>query len=236
VFVYLPDLRKVRRAPPESAEGVYVPSYTRANSVANIGMSMPNAESTDIGNTAIGATEPMRKGFVGLVIRPNAYTWKLAGVRDVLAPANVRASGFPPDLARNFGPSGLSLASDRWEIRRAVVLDGVRKAKEGLVARVQLWVDALTQQPLYWISRRGNGAIYEVGIFASRFSGDDAVAADWEGKGVGFGAMLPVGQSFTVAGEGGGWRRESYLLASEPPSGDEAKDILSVQGLQREGH
>jgi hypothetical protein len=236
IFVYLPDLRKVRRAPPQSAEGVYVPSYTRANSVANIGMTMPSADATDIGNTAIGATEPMRKGFVGLLIRPNAYTWKLAGVRDVLAPANVRASGFPPDLARNFGPSGLSLASDRWEIRRAVVIDGVRKAKEGLVARVQLWVDALTQQPLYWISRRGNGAIYEVGIFASRFSGDDAVAADWEGKGIGFGAMLPVGQSFTVAGEGGGWRRESYLLASEPPSGDEAKDILSVQGLQREGH
>ncbi len=236
VFVYLPDLRKVRRAPPESAEGVYVPSFTRANSVANIGMTLPSADVTDVGNPAIGASEPMRKGFVGLVIRPNAYTWKFAGVRDVLAPANVRASGFPPDLARNFGPSGLSLASDRWDIRRAVVLDGKRKAKEGPVARVQLWIDALTQQPLYWISRRGNGSVYEVGIFASRFSGDDAVAADWEGKGQGFGAMLPVGQSFTVAGEGGGWRRESYLLASEPPSGDEARDILSVQGLQREGH
>ena len=236
VFVYLPEMRKVRRAPPQSAEGVYVPSFTRANSVANIGMTLPDASATDVGNTAIGATEPLRKGFVGLLIRPNAYKWTWGGVRDVLAPANVRASGFPPDPARNFGPSGLSLASDRWDIRRAVVLDGVRKDKEGLDRRVQLWVDALTQQPLYWISRRSNGAVYEVGIFGSRFSGDDKVAAEWQGKGAGFGAMLPVSQSFTVAGEGGGWRRESYLLASDPPQAEEAQDILSVQGLQRDGH
>jgi hypothetical protein len=236
VFVYVPDMRKVKRAPPQSAEGVYLPSYTRANHPDNGGMTMPDGQSGQVGSPSVGATEPLRKGFVGLVIRPNAYTWSWGGVRDVLAPANVRASGFPPDPARNFGPSGLSLASDRWEIRRAVVLNGVRKSKEGPDRRVQLWVDALTQQPLYWISRRSNGGIYEVGIFASRFSGDDKAAADWQGKGAGFGAMLPVGQSFTVAGEGGGWRRESYLLASEPPSGEEAQDILSVQGLQKQGH
>ena len=52
------------------------------------------------------------------------------------------------------------------------------------------------------------------------------------GASIPLGAMLPVGQSFTVAGEGGGWRRESYLLASEPPASEEAQDILSVQGLQ----
>ena len=236
VFVYLPDMRKVKRAPPQSAEGVYVPSYTRANHPDNAGFNMPDGTATDVGNASVTVTEPLRKGFVGLLIRPNAYHWTFAGVRDVLAPANVKASGFPPDPARNFGPSGLSLASDRWEIRRAVVLDGERKDKEGIDRRVQLWMDALTQQPLYWISRRSNGAVYEVGIFASRFSGDDKLATEWEGKGVGFGAMLPVGQSFTVAGEGGGWRRESYLLASEPPASEEAQDILSVQGLQKQGH
>jgi hypothetical protein len=78
VFVYLPEMRKVRRAPPQSAEGVYVPSFTRANSVANIGMTLPDASATDVGNTAIGATEPLRKGFVGFLIRPNAYKWTWA--------------------------------------------------------------------------------------------------------------------------------------------------------------
>ena len=63
----------------------------------------------------------------------------------------------------------------------------------------------------------------------------DLKAAQWKGNGANFGAMVPVAQSFTVAGEGGGWRRESYLLASEPPASDETQDFLSVQGLQRKG-
>src|SRR5262249_22531528 len=96
VFVYLPGERKVRRAPPQAAEGVFVPSFTRARSVGNIGMSLPDGNGGEIGNPAIAASEPLRKGFVGLVIRPNAYSWTLGGARDVLAPANVRASGYPP--------------------------------------------------------------------------------------------------------------------------------------------
>ena len=235
VFVYLPDERKVRRAPPQTAEGVYVPSFTRARSVGNVGFSMPDGQTADVGNAAISAAEPMRKGFVGLVIRPNAYTWTLGGAKDVLAPANVRASGYPPDPSRNFGPSGLSLASDRWDLRRALVLEGKRKVPDGAVASVSLWIDALTFQPLYWISRRGNGAVYEVGIFAHRFSADDRVSAQWQGNGAGFGVMIPVAQSFTVAGEGGGWRREAYILASEPPPSADVQEYLSVQGLQRKG-
>jgi len=236
VFVYVPDDRKVRRSPAHSAEGVYVPSFTRARSVGNVGMSLPDGQISNLGNAAMSAAEPLREGFVGLLIRPNAYTWKIGGARDVLAPANVRASGYPPDPSRNFGPSGLSLASDRWDVRRAVELDGVREVPEGDIARVALWIDALTLQPLYWITRRASGAVVEVGIFAHRWSADDAASARWQGTGDGFGVMLPVAQSFTVAGQGGGWRRESFLLASEPPPADQTKDFLSVQGLQRKGH
>lgn len=235
VFVYLPGERKVRRAPPQNAEGVFVPSFTRARSVDNVGLTLPDGQVTNVGNPAISASEPLRKGFVGLVIRPNAYTWKLGGAKDVIAPANVRASGYPPDPSRNFGPSGLSLASDRWDLRRALVLEGARKARDGNVASVSLWIDALTFQPLYWVSRRGNGAVYEVGIFAHRFSADDRVSAQWQGNGAGFGVMIPVAQSFTVAGEGGGWRREAYILATEPPLDEDVQQYLSVQGLQRKG-
>jgi hypothetical protein len=235
VFVYLPDDRKVRRAPAQNAEGVFVPSFTRARSVGNVGFSMPDGQTTNVGNSAMAASEPLRKGFVGLLIRPNAYTWTVGGARDVLAPANVRASGYPPDPSRNFGPSGLSLASDRWDLRRAIVLDGVRKVPDGNVASVSLWLDALTFQPLYWISRRGNKAVYEVGIFAHRFSADDRTSAQWQGNGAGFGVMIPVAQSFAVSGEGGGWRREAFILASEPPPDADVVQYLSVQGLQRKG-
>ena len=47
--------------------------------------------------------------------------------------------------------------------------------------------------------------------------------------------MIPVAQSFTVAGEGGGWRREAYILASEPPPDTDVQEFLSVKGLQRDG-
>lgn len=235
VFVYLPGERKVRRAPPQNAEGVYVPSFTRARSVGNVGFTMPDGQTTNVGNPAISASEPLRKGFVGLLIRPNAYTWTIGGARDVLAPANVRAAGYPPDKSRNFGPSGLSLGSDRWDLRRAVVLDGKRKVADGRAASVSLWIDALTLQPLYWISRRGNGSVYEVGIFAHRFSADDRASVQWKGNGDDFGVMVPVAQSFAVSGEGGGWRREAYVLASEPPPDSDVQNFLSVQGLQRDG-
>ena len=234
VFVYLPGQRKVRRAPPQQSDGVFMPSYTRGRSVDNVGMTL-NDQMNDVGNPAMSAAEPIRRGFVGLVIRPNAYTWKLDGVRDVLAPANGNARGYPSDDKRNYGPSGLSLASDRWELRRALVLDGVRKDAEGTVKQVGLWIDALTLQPLYWISRRGSGAVYEVGIFTAVFSADDLIDPKWEGSGTGFGVMLPVAQSFAVAGQGGGWLRESYALRSDPPDADEAKNFLSIQGLQRKG-
>ncbi len=235
VFVYLPGARKVRRAPPQQNEGVYLPSYTRGRSVDNVGMTLSD-QMSDVGNPAISATEPIRRGFVGLVIRPNAYTWTLDGVRDVLAPANGKSRGYPSDEARNYGPSGLSLASDRWELRRAAVLRGVSKDREGTVRNVALWIDGLTLQPLYWISSRSNGAVYEVGIFTSRFSADDLIDPKWAGSGTGFGVMLPVAQSFAVAGQGGGWLRESYALRTDPPDAEAVKDYLSTQTIGRKGH
>ena len=207
-----------------------MPSFTRANSVANLGMTLPAP--TPPTSATRRSARPSDAKFVGLVIRPTPTP-------DSPGPATCsRLRTCARRAFRRISPQLRAerpvLASDRWDIRRAIVLDGTRRAKGDRRAGAAL--DRCADAQLYWISRRGNGSVYEVGIFASRFSGDDAVAADWEGKGQGFGAMLPVGQSFTVAGEGGGWRRESYLLASEPPSGDEARDILSVQGLQREGH
>jgi hypothetical protein len=211
-----------------------VPSYTRANSVANIGMTLPSADVTDVGNTAIGATEPMRKGFVGLVIRPNAYKWKFAGVRDVLAPANVRASGFPPDLARNFGPSGLSLASDRWEIRRAVVLDGVRKARRASRARAALDRRADAAAAVLDLAAR-NGSVYEVWHLREPLQRRRPGRRRLGRKGPGFGAMLPVGQSFTVAGEGGAGAASRTCSPASRRRATRRRTSSTVQGLQREG-
>jgi uncharacterized protein DUF1329 len=59
----------------------------------------------------------LRGGKVG------RYRWRLVGVRDVVAPINIVRPSYPEDPERDFGPSGASLASDRWELRRVLVLE-----------------------------------------------------------------------------------------------------------------
>ena len=39
----------------------------------------------------------------------------------------------------------------------------------------------------------------------------------------------------TVAGQGGGWLRESFALRSDPPDAEATRDYLSIQGIQRKG-
>ena len=233
VWVWLPDARRVRRAVQFAVEGIFMPSYTRGQQSSGGQMNLPDG-SGGTPDVQIGATEHYRRGFVGLVIRPNAYHFTLLRAQDVLAPVNVDYFGYPADPGRSFGPSGLSVASGRWEIRCAVVLRGQRRRSSDNIASVTLYIDVLTQAPLYLISRKPNDLIKEVGIFVGKFTADDPVAPRWDGTGEDFGAILPVAQTFFVAGEGG-WIRESFELRSDPPSEKERKDFTSVTPLQRRG-
>ena len=102
----------------------------------------------------IAVSEHWRRGFVGMAIRPNAYRFRLVDTRDVIAPLNSIAPGYPTERERSYGPSGLSVANDRWDIRRAVVIEGKRQRGDLQAAYLKLYLDAQTQQPLYWITRR----------------------------------------------------------------------------------
>ncbi len=235
IWVWLPDARRVRRAAPTAIDGIYLPSHERGSSAAwgrialeGVGTSFETAD------PSIAATEHTRRGFTGLMLRPNAYYFGFLRSQDVIAPINSVNYGYPANDDRSYGVSGLSVATDRWEIRRAVVLKGVRKQVEGKIASVTLYIDALTQQPLYFISRKANSHITEVGIMVGRFSGDDPVHPKWQGSGSGFGTILPVASTFYVSGEGG-WLRESFELVSDPPDGSERANFTSTIRLQR-GH
>jgi hypothetical protein len=232
LFIWLPEERRVRRGAPVAVDGIFLPSYQRTGT-ANWGrMQLPDGTQTP--DASIAVTEHSRRGFTGLLLRPNAYYFGFLRTQDVIAPINTRAYGYPTDKERSYGPSGLSPASDRWEIRRAVVLKGLRKKIEGRVASVTLYIDALTQQPLYYIARKVNGHLAEVGILMGRFSGDDPLQPEWEGGNREFGVILPVGASFYVTGEGG-WLRESFEVLSNPPTEDEESDLTTTIKLQR-GH
>lgn len=233
LWVWLPDARRVRRGAPTAVDGIYLPSHERGSTAAWDRIALEGiGQSFETADPSIAATEHTRRGFTGLMLRPNAYYFGFVRSQDVIAPINSNNFGYPARDDRNYGTSGLSLATDRWEIRRAVVLKGVRKQVEGQVASVTLYIDALTQQPLYFISRKANTHIFEVGIMVGRFSGDDPVHPKWKGSGQGFGAILPVAATFYVASEGG-WLRESYELRSDPPDGSERADFTSTIKLQR---
>jgi Protein of unknown function (DUF1329) len=244
-FVYIPELRKTRRAASAWVDGIYTPRYRVAGQ--NDGGLVPFATNeggeyapgfqmlpTGAGKS-IGATEDIRRGFMGLAIRPNAYVWSLVGEREVLAPLNGNAPGWPTSPDRNYGPWGLAVASDRWDVRWAVVLRGrARKEIEG-VAGVTLWIDWQTQQPLYFVTQKKNGALVDVGILVHRYSGDAARYPAWPSSEPA-NVFDPVAAAFYyVPGRGSGWRRESYDVRSLPLEPDEIRKLTSTDDLLK-GH
>jgi hypothetical protein len=232
LFVWIPEQRKVRRSPPQSIDGLYMPAYHRGQMGDATTLSLPDSGMSRVPDSSLAVIEQQRRGFVGLFLRPNAYRFHLVRVQDVLAPINSYRFGYPADSARSYGPTGLSLATDRWELRRAVVLQGRRREASQMVHSVTLYVDVLTQQPLYFISRRKNELVHEVGILMGKFSDDDPMHPRWEKQEKGTGVILPVAAAFFVAREGS-WLRESFELRSDPPEAKELEDLTTTIRLQR---
>jgi hypothetical protein len=179
----------------------------------------------------IAISEDMGHGLTGISLRPNAYVWRYLGEQTVLAPLNAANPGYPEDPKRNYGFSGLSVASDRWDIRYAVIIEGALKIPGSDIRTVEIWIDQQTQQPLYWITRTGRRRLLDVGVLVHRFTGDMLGYPEWPG-GVPASIFEPVGAFFfdALAG-GGGWRRESYNLRSTPFSDAERRAMTSADAL-----
>ena len=242
-FVYVPTLRKHRRAASAWVDGIYTPRYTVSGSTAegalpyNVGGSeYPSIESVTPGaGLSTQVTEDIRRGFTGLTLRPNAYKWTVLGEREVLAPLNASADGYPLIHERNYGPSGLSVATDRWDVRYAVVLQGIARRRVDGLAAVVLWIDYQTQQPLYLITKRKNSLLLDVGILVHRFSGDRPEYPSWPG-GEPANLFDPVAASFYWVPSGGaGWLRESYDVRSLPVEPGRMRKMTSSDDLLK-GH
>ena len=74
IFVWIPESRKVRRAPPQSLDGLFMPSYTRGAFGGSNVLATPQLEGVTVPDENLAIIEHWRRGFVGLVLRPNAYT------------------------------------------------------------------------------------------------------------------------------------------------------------------
>ncbi len=240
IFVYVPTMRKPRRAATTWTDGLFVPSYRVTGDSGGGGVRFgtgafggTSGGISPTGGVSAAASENLRRGFIGMTIRPNAYQWILRGEQDVLAPINAAAMGWPLEPDRNYGPSGLSVGDDRWDVRHAVVIEGFAVLQDAAVGRLKLYVDYETLQPLYYVSYKPGGGVLDIGILLHSYSGDHPRYPVWP-NGEAARVFDPVAAVFYSSG-GGGWRRESYDVRSTPLSDGEVRGFLSTSQLVQ-GH
>jgi hypothetical protein len=189
-----------------------------------------------VGGAAATTIQTRRSGFEGLETRPLLYTHRVLGVQDVLAPLNAASPMYPEAEERAFGPWGLSFANDRWDLRRALVIEGTAKDVPGgeHTARFVKYVDLQTLHPLYYVAYDAKGEIVDLGMFAGRWSEDRADYPRWTDD-----PERPVrvidsmGAAFANLAEAGSWRRESWTLTAIPPADKELRKLLSVGQLTK---
>lgn len=108
--------------------------------------------------------------FSGL---PVQYDWQCGGDMIVLAPSNTQVLGYPYSKDVNYGPSGLSFANDRWELRKALKLVMIPKDTDHPYSRKEVWIDRQTFQPLYSFAYDRSNSLWKVIYHNHRWSEDD---------------------------------------------------------------
>jgi hypothetical protein len=243
---YIPGQRRVRRINSARVEGLYMPSFSvgvQTTQQLLLGGSSPEGGGIGaVGTSAAGAEgtiQTKRSGWEGLELRPILYRTKVLGTHDVLAPIDATAGGWPTVPDRNFGPWGLSFANDRWDLRRALVLEMTAK-RPGVVgdseihARQILYVDLQTLQPLYVATFDAKNEMTNVGQYAYRWSEEREGYPRWPDDPKREVRVLDsVGAAFANLAESGSWRRESWENVATPPSDAEVKRMISVSQLTK---
>jgi hypothetical protein len=237
LHVYVPALRKVDRAPGTGLDGLFVPSFGVGQSNLHLSVS-PGAEEESAalgGGNGVESVNiaPQRSGFEGLELRPQFHKFRVLGVQDVLAPINSVKAAYPVDRNRDFGPYGLSWASDRWDLRRALVLETIQRAasdsNQSDAPRAVLWLDLQTLSPLYYASYDKKGQPIDVGYYVGRWSEDRSDDTKDSGARV----IEPVGQAFANLQLRASWRRESWQLVSLPESDAKVRQAVSLKNLEK---
>lgn len=244
LLAYLPGWRRVRRIPAVDVEGLYMPSFSVGVVPAQqIAVGTGGGEAGASGVVAAGGVagegamlQTRRSGFEGQEIRPLLWDWRVAGVQDLLAPINIASPLYPAEKQREFGPWGLSFASDRWDLRRALVLEGRIRGKPGGrgEARVTWYFDLQTLVPLFYMAYDAKDEPIDVGVFASRWSEDRPDYPRWPDDPARPVRVLDtMGAAFANLAEDGSWRRESWDLVAVPPPDKQLKQQVSSANLTR---
>lgn len=246
LHAYLPQWRRVRRINANQVEGLYMPTFS-VGVQPNQQLAVGSGAGGDAGGAgamgaaggagAVGGTiMNKRSGFEGLELRPLLYEARVLGLHDVLAPVNATTPSYPENEDRDFGPWGLSFASDRWDLRRALVLEmkTVHRLGDDQAARQVMYVDLQTLVPLYAATFDEEDERTNVGMYTWRWSEDREDYPRWpddEERPVR--ALDSMGAAFANLAESGSWRRESWEIVSTPPSDRVVKQMISVNELTK---
>jgi hypothetical protein len=243
LLAYLPTWRRVRRIPAVNIEGLYMPSFS-VGVVPSQQLAVGGGAGTAGGGVVAaggvgvegGTLQTKRSGFEGQELRPLLWDWRVVGLQDLLAPINAVSPMYPAERQREFGPWGLSFASDRWDLRRALVLEGRIKGSPGErgEARVLWYFDLQTLVPLYYMAYDARDEPLDIGIFVSRWSEDRPDYPRWPDD-----PERPVrvldsaGAAFANLAEDGSWRRESWDLVATPPPDKQLRQMTSSTDLTK---
>jgi hypothetical protein len=151
-WVYVPTLRRVRR----------ISSAQRTDAVSGTDFTFDDLLS-----------------FSGIVPQ---YRWECLGEVDVIAPMNSKVAAYPYGKDHNFGPYGLSYASDRWELRKAVKLRFVPQNADHPYSRKDIYIDKESMKPLYSFAYDRKNELWKIIWHNHRWSEDNIEAdkgKDW---------------------------------------------------------
>ena len=109
------------------------------------------------------------QSFFGII--PH-YEWECLGEADVLAPVNSKVKAFPYEENHRFGPTGLSFADDRWELRRAVRVRMIPRDRDHPYKYKDFYLDKQTFEPLYSFAWDHKDELWKILWHNSRWSGD----------------------------------------------------------------
>jgi hypothetical protein len=209
---FLPEWERVRRLDAPGAEGLFVPLHPK------------DAEASRSGEN----------GFAALELRPQRWTWRVAGLRDQLAPIDLAEPVWPEASARDFGPFGVAIANDRFELRRTLLLEARATGEPGAggVARRVLAFDLQTLVPLYATDFDARDRLVATTVLASRWSEDRGDYPPWPDDRV---RPVRVLDSVAIAhadllGDRS-FRRESWDVIAIPPPDDEIARLTSLSAI-----
>jgi hypothetical protein len=154
-WVYVPQLRRVRR----------ISTAQRTDAVSGTDFTLDDLRS-----------------FAGIVPQ---YEWTCLGEQDIIAPMNTKVKGYPYEKDHNFGPYGLSFASDRWELRHAVKVRMKPKNADHPYHHKDIYIDKQTMTPLYSFAYDQKEELWKIIWHNKRWSEDRSWDPDyypaWEG-------------------------------------------------------